>query len=456
MDMTDRGRSSVRIRGALVSGLAAAGLLLPVGGVRAAEPLRLVVDSPPLTMTMLDMMEPGPSLGDLRVFEAPATASDGRSGTRSFFSVTTDTIGPDDVTEDQIGILSLDFGDGDTIVIGGVSVIVEEGATIPASTPIARPILGGTGAFAGIRGEAQTTRAEDGSYRDALTILGSGSPLTEMATYSTAGGARTDMDMDRSGDAGFGLGDVRVVELPLIGGDDPAGFSLGVHVRTHLPADAADVYASVGMLVHDLGGGDRIFSAGSVREAQDGLPPVGVGSERAIVGGTGRFAGARGTLTSTHVGDGVMDYVARLTTEAPDGATTLDMPWTATTSSTPAIDLAMSGPEPALADVRVWQQALTAGDGTTGTADGLLFTVDMTAPDDPLHERLGLWFDSFDDGSQIAIVWFNGYRGAVKPMDAPAIGAVVGGTGRFVGAAGFVEVTRTDGGGYRHVFHLEG
>ena len=71
----------------------AAALVAPAtGAVRATDPVTLVVDSPPLTMTMLDLRDAGPSLADLRVFHAPATTSDGRTGTRWLTSITDDVI----------------------------------------------------------------------------------------------------------------------------------------------------------------------------------------------------------------------------------------------------------------------------------------------------------------------------------------------------------------------------
>ena len=61
------------------------------------------------------------------------------------------------------------------------------GATITAGAPLSRAILGGTGAFAGVRGEAVTTRNADGSYRDELTILGMGmTQVAETLRYTTA------------------------------------------------------------------------------------------------------------------------------------------------------------------------------------------------------------------------------------------------------------------------------
>ena len=95
----------------------AAALVAPAtGAVRATDPVTLVVDSPPLTMTMLDLRDAGPSLADLRVFHAPATTSDGRTGTRWLTSITDDLIDAEDPTEDRFGLLVLDFG-ADTITL---------------------------------------------------------------------------------------------------------------------------------------------------------------------------------------------------------------------------------------------------------------------------------------------------------------------------------------------------
>lgn len=450
MSHVQRRRAPAAIAAALLLALC-----LPAAPGMAAVPVLLTVDSPPLTMTLRDMMEPGPSLGDLRVFTAPAVASDGRTGTRWFTSITTDMMAGDDVTEDRIGLLVLDLGNGDTIVIGGVSVVVEEGKAIPAGTPLARPILGGTGAYAGIRGEAVTVRTDDGAYRDELTILGLGDPLdAEPLRYTTAGGSRTDMDMDASGDAGMGLGDIRVVELPFRDAAGAEGISLGVHVRVGSPDDGSDLHTLIGMLVNDFGDGDRIYAAGVVRNGIDGLPPVGSDNARAIIGGSGRFAGARGVLTSTHVADGVVDYVARLATVGVPRPDAAGDAWSSTSGPGGPVDLTMSGDAAALADVRVWSDPVTGEDGTAGTSDGLLFTVDMESAEDPGHDRLGLWFDRYADGSQIAVAWSQVYGGPDMPMDADvaSVGVIVGGTGRFAGVSGVVEVVRDADGGYTRRF----
>ena len=67
---------------AAILGIAA--FVLPASTAAGTEPVHLTIDSPPLTMTLVDMTDEGPSMGDLRVFEAPATTSDGRSGMRWF------------------------------------------------------------------------------------------------------------------------------------------------------------------------------------------------------------------------------------------------------------------------------------------------------------------------------------------------------------------------------------
>lgn len=442
---------------AWIAAACAALLLLPAGASAADGPLRIVGESPPLTMTMLDMMEPGPSLGDMRIFSAPATTDDGHTGTRWFASFTTDMMGEGDTTEDRIGLLVLELGGDDTIVIGGVSVIVEEGKTIPAGIPLSRPILGGTGAYAGIRGEAVTVRAEDGSYRDELTVLAYGEPADDVTlTYSSVSGSPVYMDMDADGDAGMGMGDMRIADRSLRGEDGMEGISQSAGVRVAMPADGSDTDRVIGLIVQDLGGGDRIFAAGLLRTAGDGTDPAGETNARAIIGGTGRFAGARGVLTSTSLEDGELAYTAQLTTAAVPGVAAGVTDWSAEGLPGAPVDLVMPGDAPALGDMRTWSYPLATPDGTPGTSDGLLFNVDMAAGDDPGHDRLGLWFDRFTDGSQIAFAWSYTYDdgSTTVTLDQPSVGPIVGGTGRFAGVAGEVTLVRHEDGSTTHTFHF--
>jgi len=444
-------RSFPRTLRALSPVILAAALIAPAP-VRAADPVTLSVDSPPLTMTLLDMREEGPSLGDIRVFHAPAVASDGRMGTRWFTSITHDEIDAQDPTEDRFGLLVLDFG-ADSLVLAGVTSVDAAGAMLTTGAPLRRAILGGTGAFAGIRGEAVTTRNEDGSYHDELTILGLGmTEVTETLRYTTAGGARSDLDMDVDG--AMGAGDLRVIDLPFSMEDGAAGRSLGVHLGMGIPDDERGGRPQIGLLVNDFGNGDKLFAAGISFVAEDRRPPIQSPLDRAIIGGTGRFAGARGTLTSTHVGDGVVEYVATLLAGTPDGAATGMAPIGEGVSVLRA-DEDLRDDGVGLGDLRVWQGPLTV-DGRPGITDGLYVMVAEPTDADPIFRRLGFLAFRLDDGSQLIVAGTGEFDESGDPiaLDVPLTRAVVGGTGDFLGASGTLTITRVGDDAFLYAFDL--
>lgn len=444
-------RSFPRTLRALSPVVLAAALIAPAP-VRAADPVTLSVDSPPLTMTLLDMREEGPSLGDIRVFHAPAAASDGRMGTRWFTSITHDEIDAQDPTEDRFGLLVLDFG-ADSIILAGVTSVDAEGAMLTTGAPLSRAILGGTGTFAGVRGEAVTTRNEDGSYHDELTILGLGmTEVAETLRYTTAGGARHDLDMDVDG--AMGAGDLRVIDLPFSMEDGAAGRSLGAHVGMGIPDDERGGRPQIGLLVNDFGNGDKLFAAGISFVAEDRRPPVQSPLDRAIIGGTGRFAGARGTLTSTHVGDGVVEYVATLLAGVPEGAAA-GLALTGEAPTTVFSDEDLVGDGMGLGDLRLWQDPITV-DGRSGVKDGLLLLVAEPTDADPLFHRLGFMAFRLDDGSQLIVAVSAEFDEHGDPIagGVPLARAVVGGTGDFVGAAGTLTITRVGDDDYRYAFDL--
>jgi hypothetical protein len=120
----------------------------------------------PVTLEYVDLGKTGPSLGDERV-TAIATAIDGGGTGRLDAVLTTTAIdAPNKGDEIRIGHLVFTFGTaGDQIVVDGTSAYPASSPTIAQDTSTIRPIVGGSGAYAGARGWAESFHLADGTWR---------------------------------------------------------------------------------------------------------------------------------------------------------------------------------------------------------------------------------------------------------------------------------------------------
>lgn len=427
-------RSIPRVSRVLTLGLIVAGLVGP-GAARAGEPVRLVVESATPAVTVVARDAGTTSLADLRILRSPASADDGRNGTRWSVEVVNALPDAADPAEDRIAIAILAFGT-ETLVLAGVTT----GIPADPGTPLVWAVLGGTGAFAGVRGEAVTTTAPDGSTEDRLTLAGIG--MTEPAETlvlvtdpAPAVGTGPEADPIRTAEraladgTGAGTGTVRAVTV-----------DLGTE-------GAAPVAAELGVL--RLGSGERIFHAGLVRDGTAG------GRERAIIGGTGRFAGARGTLAITDRGDGTTELTVTLLAGSPDGAASLGALRSMLTPRTPApVDVDRDGGGIGYGDLRVWRSPAIVDEISGGASEGVFFLVSEPTEADPRFRRLGLQVYRIPEGGTLVVAGEYEYDAADGPIPgmAPIERAVAGGTGRFSGASGTVTTVREGDDLYSHLF----
>lgn len=118
----------------------------------------------------------GHQLGDLRVTSIPV-AVDGSSAVGQLDSTLT-TVGidqPNPGDEVRISVLIFSFNDyADQIVVNGAAAYPKAGSTLAAGTVVTRPITGGTGAFAGATGWAESEHLEDGSWRHTFHLASAG------------------------------------------------------------------------------------------------------------------------------------------------------------------------------------------------------------------------------------------------------------------------------------------
>jgi quercetin dioxygenase-like cupin family protein len=124
-------------------------------------------------ITLVDASSDGHQLGDLRVTSIPTTTEDGTPLGRLDATLTTTAIDtPKAGDEIRISSLIFAFGaDGQSqIVVGGTAVYPAEGPTIALDAVTTRPILGGSGRFAGASGTAVTEHFGDDTWVHTFTL----------------------------------------------------------------------------------------------------------------------------------------------------------------------------------------------------------------------------------------------------------------------------------------------
>lgn len=107
-------------------------------------------------------------------------------------------------------------------------------------------------------------------------------------------------------------------------------------------------------------------------------------------------------------------------------------------------------------DMLAFQADLKGDGGVKATLFGMLITIDIPDGDDTLEDRSGQVFFDFGEGNSIAVAGRSVYLGGDKEMEKgkPQLRAVIGGTGKYIGASGQVTTTRNPDGSYEHVIEL--
>ena len=124
-----------------------------------------------VTLAYVDLGAAGASQGDERVTTI-ATAVEGAGAGRLDAVLTTTAVdSPNKGDEVRIGHLVFTAGAGpDQIVVDGTSVYHSTGATIAQNTSTIRPIIGGSGTYAGATGWAESFHLADGTWRHVLHL----------------------------------------------------------------------------------------------------------------------------------------------------------------------------------------------------------------------------------------------------------------------------------------------
>jgi len=124
-------------------------------------------------VTLTNADSDGHRLGDLRVTSVPTTDADSETVGRLDATLTTvaiDTPADGDELRTSVLVFTFDVGDESQVVVQGSAHYPGQGPTIATGDTTIRPIVGGSGRFSGVSGEAVTEHLEDGSWAHRLTF----------------------------------------------------------------------------------------------------------------------------------------------------------------------------------------------------------------------------------------------------------------------------------------------
>lgn len=113
---------------------------------------------------------------------------------------------------------------------------------------------------------------------------------------------------------------------------------------------------------------------------------------------------------------------------------------------------------PSVGDVRIWHFDGTDDDGATVTTDWLMTTTAVDTPEQGVQTRIATGVFSFGTGGDQLILegaaLYPG-EGATLEVSSSTPRSVIGGSGEYAGATGWVESIHDDDGSWKHIFHLD-
>lgn len=137
----------------------------------------------------------------------------------------------------------------------------------------------------------------------------------EMLTFSVTSPASeaTGFTVIDLGESERSVGDIWLIDKSFTGDDGMSGTLSGMLVITDVPDGEDTQQDFMGQLVFEFGGMDSIVVAAESESVPDGEEMVLDGEQaRAIIGGTGKFVGARGQVLSTESEDGSWSHTFQL------------------------------------------------------------------------------------------------------------------------------------------------
>lgn len=115
----------------------------------------------------------GSGLGTVRTFSAPILVN-GKAVAGSYFAGTLTTVMLETVTNQDVRSSNLTFVVGKSanqLVVGGVAVYPADGSTLAVGSTATRPIVGGSGKYAGATGWVETTNLGTDGWRHVFSVI---------------------------------------------------------------------------------------------------------------------------------------------------------------------------------------------------------------------------------------------------------------------------------------------
>lgn len=165
--MTNRRISSGRFI-ALAALVAAFAVGAGCGG-EGSESLSVVASAKGLNQKTVDLGPEGKSAGDVYVFDGPLLDSEEQESIGNVYGTQT-SIALDSDAETVQAMITYDFGDGDRLTVGGIGQYPRGDTGLAEGQEFERPILGGTGRYAGADGTVTSVRRPDGAYEHDFEI----------------------------------------------------------------------------------------------------------------------------------------------------------------------------------------------------------------------------------------------------------------------------------------------
>jgi hypothetical protein len=135
----------------------------PSSSAATAHPQSLHIQVTNDQPNTLDFPPVGKSPGDLYIVSGTILAPGKTTAIGRLRGTQTD-IAIENGMETVSGLLTYEIGTGNELVIGGLATYPITGTGLTTGTPFVRPVLGGTGRYAGARGVATTTHLSNGLY----------------------------------------------------------------------------------------------------------------------------------------------------------------------------------------------------------------------------------------------------------------------------------------------------
>ena len=430
----------------------------------------VVVQEPPFLMHV-DIGQDGGSHGDVLVYDAKFTSTKDLPGRLSGMITTIDIPDPGEVIHDRIAQIVFDFSGVGTLVVGGKATYPFDGSgtdeMIINSTQI-RPVVGGTGDFLGALGQVSTTRNEDLSYKHEFQLVG----ITQWTEPSSASTEQTTLTLYQEppnilhvdlGQDGRSRGDLLAVDTQFTSTQGLSGKLSAIITTIDIPDQGeggfqdrffkgAFDFGEANTLVV-FGKSDYPADSSSTDELAFNMPLV-----KPVVGGTGKFMGARGQVTTTRKKDGTYKQEFQLVgiknASQPIPGQQKTLTFRQALPNLVHVDVGLEGGSHG--DILAFDADVTSTEGLSGKLSGMITTVYIPGPDD-LGFKDRIVHMVFDLGSANSLVVagkslypFDGSATSVFEKNVPQVRAIIGGTNEYFAARGQLVTTRNEDGTYTH------